>query len=306
MPAVAKWDDRAKVVPFSTSEGRIFVIGNQNDKDMSVPGDKYIEKVVRWVNGTVELERMNLRPDQRFRAILCMEVYRKWIESPTTDVREMVKRLSARDYALFLQQAEMGLEDAKEIVQAVGIRRDANGIIVARKECEIANDIYTVNKLCGRLSVSQEHLDKVLYRSNTRWLSHFGQTTGSVSAIKEAQRNLEVMNNGFKGDANPADALRPGIARNAVSDISIIKPDRENYTPEQIRAFAKKIGARVNDVQEFIENEDGEMVPVNSDDEELDGQDAEISFAGFTDESDRNRSGGTPTDEPDTYDPFNQ
>ena len=34
MPAVAKWDDRAEVVPFSTPGGRIFVIGNQNDKGM--------------------------------------------------------------------------------------------------------------------------------------------------------------------------------------------------------------------------------------------------------------------------------
>lgn len=266
---------------------------------MSLPSPNYINKVVAWANGGVKLEKINLRPDQRFRALLCMEVYRLWIESPTTPIREMVKRLAARDYALFLHQAEMGMEDAKEIVQAVGIHRDPKtGIIAARKECEIASDIYTVNQLCGRLSVSQNHLDKVLYMSNTRWLSHFGQTTGNVSAIKEAQRNLEKINNDFKADANPADALRPGVSRNVVSDISIIKPDRENYTDEELRQFAKKIGAKVQDVQEFIEGEDGVMVPADEDfDEQEDG--GQYVPGGYAD-------GGTPTDEPDTMDAFGQ
>lgn len=262
---------------------------------MSQPSQNYIEKVVKWATGGVELKKINLRPDQRFRALLCMEVYRHYIESPTSSPREMVKRLSARDYALFLQQAEMGMEDAKEIVEAVGIHKDpATGIIAARTENEIANDIYVINQLCGRLSVSQEHLDKVLYRSNTRWLSHFGQTTGNVSAIKEAQRNLEKLNNDFKGDANPADALRPGAPRNIVGDISIIKPDRQNYTDEQIRQFAKKIGAKVDNVQEFIESEDGVMIPADTDATEEEPEELALS------------PDGVPTDEPDTYDPFNQ
>ena len=271
---------------------------------MSLPSPNYIEKVVRWANGGIALEKINLRPDQRFRALLCMEVYRKWIEQPTTSIREMVKRLAARDYALFLHQAEMGMDDAKEIVQAVGIRKDEHGIIVARKECEIASDIYTVNQLCGRLSVSQNHLDKVLYMANTRWLSHFGQTTGNVSAIKEAQRNLEKINNDFKGDANPADALRPGISRNVVSDISIIKPDRENYTEEELRKFAKKIGAKWQDVQEFIEGEDGTMVPAESDEQEDEEEQWEAPLPDG--EPSGMMAGGVPTDEPDTYDPFNQ
>lgn len=266
---------------------------------MSQPSQNYIEKVVRWVNGGAQLEKMNLRADQRFRALLCMEVYRKWIEQPTTNIREMVKRLAARDYALFLHQAELGLEDAQQIVAAVGIRKDPKtGIIVARRENEIANDIYTINQLCGRLSVSQNHLDKVLYMANTRWLSQFGQQTGNVSAIKEAQRNLEKVNNDWKDDDNPADVLRPGVERNITGDVSIIKSGRENYTPEELRQFAKKIGARVEDVQEFVESEDGVMVPADGDDDPTE-QEREREFEPYQPE-------GVPTDEPDTYDPFSQ
>ena len=116
--------------------------------------------------------------------------------------------------------------------------------------------------------MSQNHLDKLLYQANTRWLSKFGQQTGNVSAIREAQRNLETINNNWKEDANPADALKPGVERNITGDISIIKPDRTCYTPEELRNFAKRIGAKFEDVQEFIENEDGTMVPADDDEPE--------------------------------------
>ena len=273
---------------------------------MSLPSPNYIDKVVRWANGGVQLERVNFSPAQRFRALLCMEVYRKWIESPTTSIREMVKRLAARDYALFLHQAELGMEDAKEIVEGVGIRRDKDGKIIARKENEIVSDIYTVNQLCGQLSVSQNHLDKVLYMANTRWLSHFGQTTGNVSAIKEAQRNLEKINNDFKDGQNPADALKPGAERNVTNDISIIKPDRKNIDSEEMRKFAKQIGAKWEDVQEYYEDQNGDMVPVK--DEEEDGQSRQSwgQAPGSDDHQEPVPKTAEPTDEPDTYDPFNQ
>lgn len=261
---------------------------------MAQPSKNYIDKVVRWVYGQVDLERMNLRPDQRFRALLVMNVYRLVMENPTSPVRTMVKNVAARDYSLLMQNAEMGKEDAKEIVEVLGIRRLPDGSVTARKENEIANDIYCVNQLVGRLNVSQNHLDKLLYQHNIRWLSHFGQTTGNVSAIKEAQRNLEKLNNDFKDDANPADAMRPGVERNITGDVSIIKPDKQNYTPEELRQFAKKIGAKVEDIQEFIESEDGIMVPADSNDDE-DSEEAQQEQ--FYPE-------GRPTDEPDTDNPF--
>ena len=187
---------------------------------------------------------------------------------------------------------EMGIEADKVLVEALGIKRDPQtGAVSARRDTEIANDIYCVNALVGRLNVSQNHLDKLLYQANTRWLSKFGQQTGNVSAIREAQRNLEKMNNDWKEDANPADALKPGAERNIVNDISIIKPDRQNYTEQELRAFAKKIGAKFEDVQEFIENEDGVMVPASDEDE--DGE-QEQSY------------NPEQTDEADTYDPFAQ
>ena len=92
-----------------------------------------------------------------------------------------------------------------------------------------------------------------------------------------------------------ADALKPGLERNITGDVSIIKPDRQNYTDEEMKAFAKKIGAKLEDVQEFIEGEDGVYVPAEEDDDSL-----------SPDPSPVREGSAVPTNEPDTYDPFNQ
>jgi len=255
---------------------------------MSQPSQNYIDKITRWAQGGVELSRMNLRPDQRFRALLVMNAYRLMIENPTAQPRIVVKNLAARDYALIVANAEMGIAEDVELMQVLGIRKNEQGVVSARRECEIANDIYCVNQLVGRLNVSQNHLDKLLYQANTRWLSKFGQQTGNVSAIREAQRNLEKMNNDWKEDANPADALKPGAERNITGDISIIKPDRSNYSEKELRDFAKKIGAKFEAVQEFVDGEDGYMVPADE----------------STEDTEETEGTEMPTDEPDTYDPF--
>jgi hypothetical protein len=261
---------------------------------MSQPSQNFIDKVTRWAYGGLALEQVHFSPAQRFRALLVLDCYHKFMENPTTPVRDIVRRIAMRNYSLLLAKADMGDEESREVCEAVGIRRDKDGNIPPRKENEIANDIYCVNQLVGRLNVSQQHLDKVLYQTNTRWLSHFGQQTGNVSAIREAQRNLEKMNNDWKDNDNPADALRPGVERNVTNDVSIIKR-KENYTPEEMAAFAKKIGARVEDIQEFIENENGIMVPANDTDEDNDETDSDEQTLA---------PDGKPTDEPDTYDPF--
>lgn len=260
---------------------------------MSQPSANYIEKVMRWTYGQIDLARINMPLPGQFRARLCLECYMLWQQNKSTNVRRIVQNIAARDYSTLMSNAELGNEEAKAMVEALGIRRDDRGVVSARRETEIANDIYVVNQLVGRLSVSKNHIQRAMYEDNIEWLVGFAKKTGNVTAMREAQRNLEKINNDFKEDANPADALKPGAERNITGDISIIKPDRENYTDDELRAFAKKIGAKFEDVQEMIENEDGVYVPADNDDEEE------------TVPSDSVSGTATPTDEPDTYDPFN-
>ena len=212
-----------------------------------------------------------------------------WQQNKTGNVRRMVQNIAARDYAMLMQNAALGSEEAQAMVKALGItRNEETGAVSARRETEIANDIYVVNQLVGRLSVAKNHIQRAMYEDNIEWLIGFARKTGNVTAMREAQRNLEKINNDFKDEENPADAMKPGAERNITGDISIIKPDRTNYTEEELKAFAKKIGAKFEDVQEMIQNEDG--VYVNADGDDADGEEQEQEI---------------PADDtPDDYDPF--
>lgn len=256
---------------------------------MSQLSQNYVDKVVRWTYGQVDLARMNMPLAGQFRARLALEVYMLWQQNKSGNIRRMVINIAARDYNTLMQNAEMGNEEAKAMVAALGIRRNEQGVVSARSMTNVSNDIWLINQLVGRLAVAKNHIQRAVYEDNIEWLIGFAKKTGNVTAMREAQRNLEKINNDFKEDANPADAMKPGVERNITSDISIIKPDRQNYTEEELRQFAKKIGAKFEDVQEFVDGEDGIMVPADTDSEE---------------EEETAEAAEMPTDEPDTNDPF--
>jgi HAMP domain-containing protein len=257
---------------------------------MSQPSQNYIDKVVRWTYGQVDLARMNIPLAGQFRARLALECYMLWQQNKTSNIRRMVQNIAARDYAMLMQNAALGSEEAQAMVKALGItRNEETGAVSARRETEIANDIYVVNQLVGRLSVAKNHIQRAMYEDNIEWLIGFARKTGNVTAMREAQRNLEKINNDFKDEQNPADAMKPGAERNITGDISIIKPDRTNYTDEELKAFAKKIGAKFEDVQEMIQNEDGVYVSAEGDDAP----------------DDEEQEQEMPADDmPDDYDPF--
>ena len=259
---------------------------------MSQPSANYIDKVVRWTYGQVDLARMNMPLAGQFRARLALECYMLWQQNKTSNIRRMVQNIAARDYAMLMQNASLGSEEAQAMVKALGItRNEETGAVSARRETEIANDIYVVNQLVGRLSVAKNHIQRAMYEDNIEWLIGFARKTGNVTAMREAQRNLEKINNDFKDETNPADALKPGAERNITGDISIIKPDRKNYSEEELRAFAKKVGAKFEDVQEMIENENGVYVSADGDDA-LDDDEEQTDAEPIADTA------------PDDYDPF--
>ncbi len=280
---------------------------------MSQPSASYISKVVQWCQSGIDLPRIIPSLDRQFRARLALECYSLWLENKTISIRKIVKNIAARDYASLMAQAELGNEKAKEMVEALGIRRDpTTNVVTLRKETEISNDIFVVNQLVDRLSVAKNHIQKAMYEDNIEWLIQFGRKTGNVTAIREAQRNLEKLNNDFKEEENPADALRPGVERNITSDIAVIKKSRQNYSEEELKSFAKKIGASFEDVTDMIENEDGVYVSEeeDSDDDAIpapSGFPAGVSGASSASSSSSSSSTSTtsPTTEPDTTDPFN-
>lgn len=223
---------------------------------MSQPSQNYIDKVVRWAYGQLDLQRINMKPDQRFRARLALECYHKFMENTSVPVRQMVKRIAARDYALLLKNASLGIADAQEMVTALGIRVTDDGAISVRSETEVANDIYVINQLCARLNVSKQHIQKAMYEDNITWLMGFGRKTGNVSAIKEAQRNLEKINNDFKGDDDPQEQM-PNTQINITGDVSVVKEGRQSLSDDERQRLMRKYGLTEKEYAQELEEING-------------------------------------------------
>lgn len=234
--------------------------------------DGYLKKVETYIfaQGEVALERINMRPEQRYRARLALEGYHVIMRSPTTDPRQLLARLSARDYEELLKSAALGNEEAKMYVETMQIRRDPQtDVIVPRTYSELTNDVALLNWLVGRFSTSQANIHKAIYESNARWLSDFGRKTGSVSAIKEAQRNFEKLNNDFKGDEDPQDQM-PATNINITGDVGVVKEGRESLSDEEREKLRKKYGLTENELAQEMEEINGVWQPVDDEEEEKD------------------------------------
>ena len=238
----------------------------------SRPSDNYLLKVERWIaaEGEVAIDRIPMRPEQKYRARLTLDAFHAWQKSRLTDPRQLITRLAARDYEMLLKQAEMGNEEAKYYVDNLGLKRDPEtGRPIPRTFSEISNDVYVLNWLVGRYSKPNINLNRVIYEDNARWLASVGRKMGNISAVKEAQRNLEVLSNKFQDQEDPQDQM-PNTDINITGDVSIIKEGRESMSDEEREKLRKKYGLTEKELVHEMEEINGVYQEVNDEEEEKD------------------------------------
>lgn len=235
---------------------------------MSQPSNNYCMKVERWILGGIPLEKMNMRPEQKFRAHLVTEVYHYWIDSPTINPRQMLANFARRDYAFLLQQAQLGKEEAQEMVEAMHLTPESE-----RSANELSNDVFLLNYLIGKLSTSKKHIHRIMVESDVDWLRNFGRETGTWQAVNKAADKLMKLENDFKEEENPAEHLDVGAGFDITDDVSVVKADRENYTDEEVARYNRKYGITQKESAQLMEEQDGVYVPAEpdlSDDDEPD------------------------------------
>ena len=218
---------------------------------MSQLSPTYCTKVERWILGGVPLEKMNMRPDQMFRAHLVTEAYEHWIGSPHIEPRKMLKNFAARKYQFLLRCASEGSEEAREMVEALHITEQS-----VRSENEISNDVSLLNFLTGRLSTSKKNIHRAMFESNIEWMQNFGRKTGTWQAVKQANQDLAKINNDFKDDDDPQEQM-PNTQINITGDVSIIKSDRKTLTDEEREKLRKKYGLTQKEMAEELEEING-------------------------------------------------
>ena len=233
---------------------------------MSQPSPNYCNKVERWILGGVPLERMNMRPDQKFRAHLVTEVYHSWIDSPTINPRKMLANFARRDYAFLLRKAatdnpdDPTVQEARDMVEAMHLTESS-----VRSANELSNDIYLLNYLIGKLSTSKKHIHRIMVESDIDWLRDFGRETGTWQAVNKAADKLMKLENDFKEEENPADHLDVAAGFDITDDVSVVNAARQNYTPEEIAKYEKKYGISKKESAILMEEQDGVYVPAEPD-----------------------------------------
>lgn len=217
----------------------------------------------------VELDKMHMSLDQKFRARLCLECYRLFTENPAVPVRTIVKNIARRDYRTLADNARLGNEEAAEMMQALGISVNPDtGAISVRSETNLSNDIWLVNQLVGRLNVSKKHIHKAMFESNIGWMMEYGRKTGTWQAVKQANQDLAKINNDFKDDEDPQEQM-PNTNINITGDVSIVK-GHESLSEEQKNALRKKYGLTEKELSQELEEINGVWQPVEEEEEEKD------------------------------------
>ena len=238
---------------------------------MSALSPNYCNKVERWLLGGVPLEKMNMRPDQRFRAALITDVYRHWIENPSSaSPRKMIENFARREYAVLLRKATTGDPDdpmtreAQELVETLHIKEGCE-----RSANEVSNDVALLNWLTGKLSTSKKHIHKAMFEANIEWMQNFGRKTGTWQAVKQANQDLAKINNDFKDEDDPQEQM-PNTNINITGDVSIIKSDRKSLDDAERERLRKKYGLTVSEEREMREAVEAEYVEVKDDEDEKD------------------------------------
>ena len=213
--------------------------------------------MVRWSTSGVELDKMHMSLDQKFRARLCLECYRLFTENPAVPVRTIVKNIAQRDYRMLTENARLGNQEAVEMMQALGISVNPDtGVVSARSETNLSNDIWLVNQLVGRLNVSKKHIHKAMFEANISWMMEHGRKTGTWQAVKQANQDLAKINNDFKDDDDPQEQM-PNTNINITGDVSVVKSDRQSMTDEQRLALRKKYGLTEKELTQELEEING-------------------------------------------------
>ena len=236
---------------------------------MSQPSTTYVSKVVSWATSGVELAKVFPNIEQQFRARLCLECYKLFSENTAVPIRKLVKNIAARDYRMLVDQARLGNEESKAMVQALGITQDPEtGAITVRSETNISNDIWVVNQLLARLNVSKKYIHKAMFEDNISWMMNYGRKTGTWQAVKQANQDLAKINNDFKDDDDPQEQM-PNTDINITGDVSIIKAGRQSMSDEEREKLRRKYGLTEKELAQEMEEINGIWQPVEEEEKDV-------------------------------------
>ena len=150
---------------------------------------------------------------------------------------------------------------AERIIFAVDdFFKSVSGLKSARGQCKIitfkVSESYSF-LLCQRV-VLVDNSGKAVFEKRSMLkvqVMREGKKAGNFQAVNQGAKILMDLNNNFEEHEDAADQMPKMIAITA--DVSTIRVDRVNYTEEEKRKLAQRVGMSEQQVQELFQQEDG-------------------------------------------------
>ena len=224
---------------------------------MAKVSDKYLAVVDKFIYNGLSIKHVAMTEEQKLRTMIVYEVYQLWMTDKQINPMEMCRKVSSRIYGDMLLRAE-GDAHYAALCERLGIRAG-----VPRGYDQLANDVYTFDYLVGRFSDPTRNVERAKVVDASDWLIREGMKSGNDRAVKNGAdlkmrlfKDFDERQQGFENMAN--------TDINITADVSVVKPDRTNYTEEQKREFAKRFGLPEKEVDDLIRNSDGvyETAPI--------------------------------------------
>lgn len=218
---------------------------------MAKVGDNYLELVDKFIFMGGSIRHMAMTEEQKLRTMIVYEVYQIWISNKQIKPMDVCRRVSSRIYADMLARAEHDATYA-ELCQKLNIRPGMN-----REYSKLANDVATLDHLVGRFNAPTLNFEKHKVIDASDWLITEGMKSGNDrSVINGAKLKMDL----FKGFDERQQGF-DNIAEtdiNITGDVSVVKPDKENYSDEFKKQLAIKNGLTVHEVEDLLMNDKGE------------------------------------------------
>ena len=234
---------------------------------MSNVSKKYLDCVEKYILNGLPIENMNMLPAQKFRTRIVYEAYRVWMANKQIRVREVIERIAAREYATTYKKALAGDKECMAYAKALHLTPDS-----VRGLHEIAKDMETLNHIIGAFSAPVNFIERAKVVDASDWLIREGQKMGNDKAVVAGAKLKMEMNNNFEEKMAAEERMSP-VEINITGDVSIVKTDRANYTEEEKEAMRRKYGLSQKEMEEIIQNDQGEYVDVIPDNEQEENQD---------------------------------
>ena len=236
--------------------------------------DSYLTLLDKWLYHGYPIQASQMTEEQKLRTEIVYEVYQIWLQHKQIDPMDITRQVADRKYRQMIEAAKIDPE-MKDRCEKLGIRYVCEGTteIVRRGPTAIYNDVVALNHIIGTYTAPVTNIEKAKVVHASDWLIKHGIQTGDGRDVyKGADLKMRLNKEFDEREQGYEDMANADITIS--DDVSIVRPDRKNYTDEEKRKIAKRYGISEKAVIELIEQDDGSFGPEGEKDifdENIDG-----------------------------------